>query len=243
LDGTFVSGNYSKDVITFENLKLPVGDFRFMEASQTSDDDYDGYSISYNKRPRIVGLALQFSNDLLFPFYHKTGELDENVFCQWINEEETAAELIFGGIDYSRLNSKIEWIDVDPNAAHWSAPMSDIVLKNKQGNEVTRFSFGSSDAVALFDTGASLAFMDVDDAKVLNEWHVLYINGNRLGFYRTINSGNYYKIDCDLVNQLPSLHVEWGGVLFNLTGSEYVLNFGTPSNGFCVVFIVSILTV
>jgi hypothetical protein len=37
-----LAGGFSKDVITFENLTLQVGDFTFMEATTTSDDNLMG---------------------------------------------------------------------------------------------------------------------------------------------------------------------------------------------------------
>jgi hypothetical protein len=66
----------------------------------------------------IAGLALKSSNnpngadDLLFNHFRTSGILDSSIFCYWINEEATEAELIFGGVDYSRINSDIVYFDV-----------------------------------------------------------------------------------------------------------------------------------
>lgn len=139
LDGSSVSGNYSIDVITFGNLTLPVKDdqsetFRFMEAHTTSEDLFDG----------VVGLAMKQNrgqNDLLFNHFRESGQLDEEVFCYWINSDLTEAELIFGGIDYSRLNSDITWISALSDDAHWSATLGEIVIP--QSNGICSSSFNS----------------------------------------------------------------------------------------------------
>jgi hypothetical protein len=55
-----VKGNYSKDVVTFENLILPVGDFNsFMEASEISNDDIDGYDINFYPQHCRIGAQEQ----------------------------------------------------------------------------------------------------------------------------------------------------------------------------------------
>jgi hypothetical protein len=42
-------------------------------------------------------MGLKGNDNLLFDHFRSSGQLDSEVFCYWINEHATAAEIIFGG--------------------------------------------------------------------------------------------------------------------------------------------------
>ncbi|KAL3897831.1 MAG: hypothetical protein SGCHY_003151 [Lobulomycetales sp.] len=211
LDGTSVQGNYTIDRVMIENIVVEPDEFRFMEAYTVSDDTLDG----------IVGMALQGSNEILFDYIRRTGDLDEEVFCYWISEDLTKAEIVFGGVDYSRLNSELSWIPMIEDDYHWAATLGPAFSGNQ-----TIIPFGSPGQRVIFDTGASLNYFSHSDAARLNSF---------LGFSLSANYPGFYQIDCSQYDSLPELNFTFGEKNFQLRNHDYTLIFGNVnSNGLCL---------
>jgi hypothetical protein len=158
-------------------------------------------------------MAMKNSDFLLFDHFRSSGQLDDDVFCYWINEDATAAELIFGGIDYARINSEIVWIDAF-DSDYWEASMGDIVIKGSDGLEQSRVSFNNPDLVAIYDTGSNQALLPDKEAVELNL---------ALGFTQYAEFPKFYRIDCENYDTLPDFNFEFGGKVFTISRYDYVI--------------------
>lgn len=68
---------------------------------------------------------------------------------------------------------------------------------------------------AAIDTGSSLFALPVEESEVIN---------SRLGGKKNVNG--QYIIDCNTLNDLPIITLQFGGRNFTLTGQDYVLQVG-----------------
>ena len=62
------------------------------------------------------------------------------------------------------------------------------------------------------DTGTSLIVGPIYEANAINE---------AIGAKFNPESGQY-QVECDVVDQLPSIELEFGGKVFELSGPEYI---------------------
>ena len=67
---------------------------------------------------------------------------------------------------------------------------------------------------AILDTGTSLLVGPTAESKAINE---------AIGAKETIPGTGQYQVECDVVDQLPSIEIEFGGKMFELSGPEYIL--------------------
>lgn len=224
MDGSFSQGRLTQDVITFGNLT--VENFEFIEQSLSSGDDFEG----------VVGMAAQGwdapdggPGELLFDHFEAAGNLDENVFCYWINKERTEAELILGGIDYGRNASELLWIPTLKDW-HWTLSFGDILIHGS--DEVVALSFDSSLSI-LFDTGSSVNYMSKVDAQRLHD-------AMHPEFYIWTEAGedDQYEIDCDLMDSIPDIEMTFGGHRFLIDSEDYMMRFGTGSGQWCASSII-----
>ncbi len=66
----------------------------------------------------------------------------------------------------------------------------------------------------ILDTGTSLMVGPTAESKAINE---------AIGAKEVIPGSGQYEVDCDVVDQLPSIEFEFGGKVFELSGPEYIL--------------------
>ena len=90
--------------------------------------------------------------------------------------------------------------------------ISYIICKN-------RISVGGGDTIAcnggcegILDTGTSLIVGPTAEVNAINE---------AIGA-KIIPGTNEYGVDCDVVDELPSIELEFGGKIFELSGPEYI---------------------
>ena len=67
---------------------------------------------------------------------------------------------------------------------------------------------------AILDTGTSLNVGPTAESKAINE---------AIGAKETIPGTGQYMVDCDQIDQLPSIEFEFGGKVFELSGHDYIL--------------------
>ena len=70
---------------------------------------------------------------------------------------------------------------------------------------------------AILDTGTSLNVGPTEESKAINE---------AIGAKEVIPGTGQYQVDCDVVDQLPPIEFEFGGKIFTLSGSDYILKVG-----------------
>ena len=82
-----------------------------------------------------------------------------------------------------------------------------------------RISVGGDDTIAcnggcegILDTGTTLIIGPIDEVQAINE---------AIGAKYVPGAG--YQVECDVVDQLPSIELEFGGKVFELSGPEYIL--------------------
>ena len=84
-----------------------------------------------------------------------------------------------------------------------------------------RISVGGDNTIAcnggcegILDTGTSLMVGPTAESKAINE---------AIGAKEVIPGTGQYQVECDVVDQLPSIELEFGGKVFELSGPEYIL--------------------
>ena len=84
---------------------------------------------------------------------------------------------------------------------------------------LNRISVGGDNTIAcnggcegILDTGTTLIIGPIDEVQAINE---------AIGAKYVPGAG--YQVECDVVDQLPSIELEFGGKVFELSGPEYIL--------------------
>ena len=98
-----------------------------------------------------------------------------------------------------------------------------------------RISVGGDNTIAcnggcegILDTGTSLMVGPTAESKAINE---------AIGAKEVIPGTGQYQVECDVVDQLPSIELEFGGKVFELTGPEYILKVFYSIQHFLFCFI------
>ncbi|XP_004619817.2 napsin-A [Sorex araneus] len=135
------------------------------------------------------------------------GLLDKPVFSFYLNRDPKAAdggELVLGGSDPSHYIPPLTFLPVTI-PAYWQVHMERVML----GIGLTVCAKGCA---AILDTGTSLITGPTEEIRALNE---------AIGGFPLI--GGQYVIQCASVPALPPASFLLGGVWFNLTAEDYVI--------------------
>ncbi|XP_029782069.1 napsin-A [Suricata suricatta] len=135
------------------------------------------------------------------------GLLDEPVFSFYLNRDPEAAdggELVLGGSDPAHYIPPLTFLPVTV-PAYWQVHMERV----KVGTGLTLCAQGCA---AILDTGTSLITGPTDEIRALNR----AIGGMSL-------LAGEYLIQCETIPTLPPVSFLLGGVWFNLTAQDYVV--------------------
>ncbi|KAJ0041655.1 hypothetical protein NL108_009069, partial [Boleophthalmus pectinirostris] len=133
--------------------------------------------------------------------------LPQNVFSFYISRDPLAAvggELILGGTDPQYYSGELNYVNVT-RKAYWQIQMSGINV----GKQLTLCKSGCQ---AIVDTGTSLIVGPVAEIRALHK---------AIGALPLIMGE--YMIDCKKIPALPVVSFSIGGIMYNLTGDDYVM--------------------
>jgi len=134
------------------------------------------------------------------------------------NENSTVGgELLLGGTDPNHFVGNLTYIPLSAET-YWQFKMDGIKLNG----QTTAFCQGGCNAIA--DTGTSLIAGPTEQVNKLNE----QLGATKLAIV------NEYTFDCSTINSLPPISFTIGGMDFNLTGPEYVLDVSQGGQTLCV---------
>jgi len=199
-----LEGYVSQDTVVIGDLRIKNQDF----AEATKEP---GLAFAFGKFDGILGLAYNTIsvNHIVPPFYNMLDQklLDEPVFSFRLgSSEQDGGEAIFGGIDENAYTGKIDYVPIR-RKGYWEV-------------ELEKIGFGEEELElehtgAAIDTGTSLIVMPTDVAEMLNK---------EIG--ATKGWQGQYTVDCNTVESLPEMSFSFGGKLYKLKGSDYILNAG-----------------
>ncbi|XP_042639179.1 napsin-A [Orycteropus afer afer] len=210
-----LSGILSEDKLTIGNLKgasVVFGEALWEPSLVFTFAHFDG----------ILGLA--------FPILAKEGVrppldvlvdrglLDKPVFSFYLNRDPEGAdggELVLGGSDPAHYIPPLTFVPVTV-AAFWQIHVERV----KVG---TALNLCAQGCAAILDTGTSLITGPSEEIQALNS----AIGGT------TLLTGQYL-INCSKIPTLPPVSFQLGGVWFNLTGQDYVLQIARFGIHFCL---------
>ncbi|XP_043850017.1 napsin-A [Dromiciops gliroides] len=146
------------------------------------------------------------------------GLLDKPIFSFYLNRDPEAVpggEVILGGSDPGRYIPPLTFLPVT-RPAYWQIHMDRVIV----GHSLTLCPNGCA---AILDTGTSLI---TGPSKEIQALHKL------IGGFPLL--AGEYLIPCDRLDTLPPVSFLLGGVWFNLTAQDYVLQLASGRTHFCL---------
>lgn len=210
-----LSGFLSEDTVTLGNLEIK--NQTFGEATKQP-----GMTFIAAKFDGILGLAYpRISVENVIPFFDNIilqGLVEKNIFSFYLNRDpsgDPGGELVLGGTDPKYYKGKFNWFNVT-RRAYWQIHMDSVDVAN--GLSVCQ---GGCEAIV--DTGTSLITGPTKEVKKIQE---------AIGAKPLIKGE--YVVPCEKVPTLPNITMTLGGKPYVLTGEEYILKVGTPTETICM---------
>lgn len=196
-----VSGHLSYDTVTIGELQAKRQEFAEV-------DTVTGLGLAYGigRFDGILGMAFpSISVDHISPVFQtlvKQGQLDKAVFAFYLGNQKPG-ELTLGGIDPTHYTGELHYVPVTSDT-YWETSLHAV-----QYGDVA----STRTAKAILDTGTSVLAGPSKEVRAIAE---------AAGATPVIGTGEY-TIDCALVPKLPDLKLTLSGVVFSLSGPEYVV--------------------
>jgi len=214
---------------SFES-NLCVSDFLFLSAFEMSDNpfsevDFDGIiglgfnDLSMSSESNFLDALLKSNkiSNKIFAFYFRRNmdlvehenlkNLNSETYIQNNNIRNKFSELTIGGIDFLRVNSKINFVNVI-SKKYWEIKLDNIYY----GNIKLPFC-EKEECTAIVDTGTST----IGASKV---------------FYETINKIAPLEKSCKNINELKNISFEIDGNLYELDSRDYTIKIKSVDNNF-----------
>jgi hypothetical protein len=169
-----------------------------------------GLAYSVGKFDGILGLAFKsISVDgipTVFGNLIAQGLVQQQLFSVFLsNGDGTVGELLLGGIDTNHYTGSLQYIPVTSDS-YWEVELNSFVVNGQSYTTANK---------AIIDTGTSLLAGPTAEVKNL---------AAAVGATPYWLNPNEYTIDCASIPNLPTITVTIGGISFNLTGADYVIN-------------------
>ncbi|KAH6686866.1 vacuolar protease A [Plectosphaerella plurivora] len=198
-----LSGFVSRDTVKIGDITIEKQDF----AEATSEP---GLAFAFGRFDGILGLGYDTIsvNKMVPPFYQMVNQkaIDEPVFAFYLgdtNDEGDESEVVFGGVDKSRYEGKINYIPLR-RKAYWEVDLDSI----SYGDQVAEL----EKTGAILDTGTSLNVLPSSLADMLN---------TEMGAKKGYNG--QWSIDCKERDNLPDITFELAGYNYSITAYDYIL--------------------
>jgi len=202
-----LEGFISHDTLTLGDLVIENQGF----AESTKEP---GLTFAMARFDGILGLGYDTISvqHVVPPFFNAVdqGLVQEPVIGVWLNKaegsEDDGGNITFGGIDERHIGSEITWAPVI-RKGYWEVELENVTMNGEK--------IGITTKRAAIDTGTSLFAIPTEEAEIINK---------RIGAVKQ-NSGQY-MVDCNKLDSLPTLELEFNGHSFPLTPQQYVLEVG-----------------
>ncbi|KAL6419926.1 hypothetical protein ACFW04_011052 [Cataglyphis niger] len=192
-----LSGFLSTDVVNVAGLQIQKQ--TFAEAVEEP-----GITFVYAQFDGILGMGYDtISEDgVTPPFYNmvQQGLVEKPIFSFYLNRDDSSevGELLLGGVDPNHYVGKLNYVPVT-RKGYWQFTMDGMTI----GNAVV-----TSRCQAIADTGTSLIIGPSDAIEII---------------YQNIGADSNGFVDCNLLDQLPSVDIILNSVTYTLTPHDYVL--------------------
>lgn len=206
-----LKGVISNDVLTLGDLEVKNQDFG-------ESVEEPGITFVMARFDGIMGLGYDTISvqRATPPFYNMVnqGLVDESLFSVWlgdVNKSEEGGEIVFGGMDEKHYKKPVTWAPV-VRKGYWEVELEKVRMNGRD------LAFDTKRAA--IDTGSSLFALPSNEAEVINE----SLGGKK-------NFQGQYILDCEKLQELPSITLQFGGRNFTLQGDDYVLKVSSPFGG------------
>ncbi|KAK4699366.1 saccharopepsin, partial [Phenoliferia sp. Uapishka_3] len=218
-----LEGVISNDVMTIGDLDSSVksaarplihsllcykGDLEIKKQDFAESTVEPGLTFAFGKFDGILGLGYDTISvaHVVPPFYNmiNQGLLDAPLFAFWLGSDPEQGEAIFGGVDEKHFTGKIDYVPVR-RKGYWEVELE----KVKFGKETLEL----DNTGAAIDTGTSLIALPTDVAEIINK---------EIGAKKSWNG--QYTVECETVSSLPSLTLYFGGLPYEISAEDYILN-------------------
>ncbi|XP_004624210.1 gastricsin [Octodon degus] len=202
-----LTGFFGYDTMTVQETQVPKQEFGLSENEPGSNfvyAEFDGImGLAY---PSLsVGGATTALQGLL-----REGALSQSLFSVYLgSQQDTTNEggaLILGGVDESLYSGEISWTPVT-EALYWQIGIEDFLLDGEVSG------WCSQGCQGIVDTGTSLLTVPQEYLSTLMQ--AIGAQENEFG---------EYMVDCNSIQNLPTLTFVISGVQFPLSPSAYILN-------------------
>jgi len=211
-----MEGFVSQDTVCVQDVC--VKDQLFAEATHEAD-----WIFLNAKFDGILGMGFtSLSNNGIptpFDMMVEQGLVEEPKFSFWLNrnqDDPVGGELILGGSDPAYYEGEMHYVDLS-ETKYWKVSMKGISV----GGDDTIACNGGCEGI--LDTGTTLIIGPIDEVQAINE---------AIGAKYVPGAG--YQVECDVVDQLPSIELEFGGKIFELSGPEYILKVSGRGQTQCI---------
>lgn len=162
----------------------------------------------------VLGVTPVFNNMI------DQGAVSEPVFSFWLNRDpsaENGGELILGGSDPAYYTGEMTYVPVK-REGYWEIEMESM---ETEGNNIGC----SGGCTAIVDTGSSLLVGPTAETNAINKM---------IGGQEIIPGSGQYMVDCNTLDNLPTVDFVIGGSKFSLSGNDYVLKISQLGQTQCI---------
>lgn len=210
-----MKGFVSKDKVCISNLCVKNQEF----AEATSEP---GVTFVAAKFDGILGMGWpEISQDALKPVFNQMIDqkvVNQPLFAFWLDRNPDKApggELTLGGMDSRHYVSPITYVPLTKDG-YWQFKMDKVLSGSK--------TLGCANGCqAIADTGTSLLAGPKEQVEAIQ---------NYIGAMPLLKGE--YKVDCDKIDQLPTISIVIGGKQFVLHGKDYILKVSAMGQTICL---------
>jgi len=215
-----LSGYLSDDV-------LGIGQFTVTNQTFAEAITEPGVAFVAAKFDGILGLAfVTISVDHVTPVWYNImnqGLVSQNLFGVWLSKTpnlQEGGEILFGGINSARYTGSLNYIPLI-SETYWEFDVDDFL----QGGVSLGWCNGTKngECKAIADTGTSLITGPTDQINALNK---------ALGAIVVHGEGIFPN--CDILQTGPTITIVLGGIKYNLTPADYVLQETSDGETSCL---------
>nr|Q9GMY4.1 RecName: Full=Gastricsin; AltName: Full=Pepsinogen C; Flags: Precursor [Sorex unguiculatus]BAB11754.1 pepsinogen C [Sorex unguiculatus] len=208
-----LTGFFGYDTMTLQNIKVPHQEFGLSQ-------NEPGENFVYAQFDGIMGmayptLAMGGATTALQGML-QAGALDSPVFSFYLSNQQSSKDggaVVFGGVDNSLYTGQIFWTPVTQEL-YWQIGVEQFLI----GGQATGWC--SQGCQAIVDTGTSLLTVPQQ-----------YLSALQQATGAQLDQDGQMVVNCNNIQNLPTLTFVINGVQFPLLPSAYVLN----NNGYCTL--------
>jgi len=202
---------------------LGLGDFNIVNQTFGEAVTEPGITFVVAKFDGILGLAfVTISVDHVTPVWYNMvnqGLVAQEVFGVWLSKVPNSVdggEILFGAIDSSRYTGNINYVPLTAKT-YWEFKMDDFIVNGTSEN------WCSNGCKAIADTGTSVITGPSSNMDALNK---------ALGAIVVHGEGIFPN--CDILQTGPTVTIVLGGIEYNLTPQDYVLQETQDGETSCI---------